>query len=88
MPIISMFYGIIIRLYLLDSTQHHLPHIHAKYAEFEASIGIEEGEVLSGTLPRKQLRLVQAWIELHRDELMADWDLTASGEIPYKIDPL
>lgn len=88
MPIISMFYGIIIRLYLLDNKHHHLPHIHAKYAEFEASIGIAEGEILSGELPRKQLRLVQAWIELHRDELMADWDLAVSGELPYKIDPL
>ena len=88
MPIISMFYGIIIRLYLLDNKHHHLPHIHAKYAEFEASIGIAEGEILSGELPRKQLRLVQAWIELHRDELTADWDLAVSGELPYKIDPL
>jgi hypothetical protein len=88
MPIISMFYGIIIRLYFLDNRTHHLPHIHAQYAEFEASIGIGDGELLSGELPRKQLRLVQAWIELRRDELMADWDLAASGELPYKIDPL
>jgi hypothetical protein len=88
MPIISMFYGIIVRLYLLDNQQHHLPHIHARYAEFEASISIDEGEILSGELPRKQLRLVQAWIELHRDELLADWELAASGELPYKIAPL
>ena len=88
MPIISMFYGIIIRLYLIDNKHHHLPHIHAKYAEFEASIGIGDGEPLAGTLPHKQLRLVQAWIELHRDELIADWELAVSGETPYKIDPL
>ena len=88
MPIISMFYRIIIRLYLLDNKHHNLPHIHAKYAEFEASIDIENGEILSGELPRKQLRLVQAWIELHRDELMADWELAVSGELPYKIAPL
>jgi hypothetical protein len=88
MPVISMFYGIIIRLYLLDNQQHNLPHIHARYAEFEAAIGIADGEALSGELPRKQLRLVQAWIELHRDELMADWELAANGEPPYKIDPL
>ena len=88
MPVISMFYGIIIRLYFLDNKHHHLPHIHAKYAEFEASLGIDEGEVLSGELPRKQLRLVQAWIELHRDELSANWELAANGETPYKIDPL
>ncbi|NOT61793.1 MAG: DUF4160 domain-containing protein [Acidobacteria bacterium] len=88
MPVISMFYGVIIRLYFLDNQHHHLPHIHAKYAEFEASIGIGDSEVLSGELPRKQLRLVQAWIELHRDELMADWELAVSGDTPYKIDPL
>lgn len=88
MPIISMFYGIIIRLYLLDNQHRHLPHIHVKYAEFQASIGIEDGEILSGDLPRKQLRLVQAWIELRHDELMADWELATNGENPYKIDPL
>ncbi len=88
MPVISMFYGIIIRLYLLDNQHHNLPHIHARYAEFEASIDLMEAELLAGDLPRKQLRLVQAWIELHRDELMADWELAAAGELPYKIDPL
>jgi hypothetical protein len=88
MPIISMFYGIIIRLYLLDNKHHSLPYIHAKYAEFEASVCIADGEVLAGELPRKQLRLVQAWIELRRDELLADWDLAVNGENPYKIAPL
>lgn len=88
MPVISMFFGIIIRLYLLDNRNHNTPHIHARYAEFEASISIAEGEILSGDLPRKQLRLVQAWIELHRDELVADWELAVSGETPYKIAPL
>jgi hypothetical protein len=88
MPIISMFYGIIIRMYLIDNRQHNLPHLHARYAEFEASISIEDGEILAGELPHKQLRLVQAWIELHRDELKADWELAVAGETPYKISPL
>jgi hypothetical protein len=88
MPIISMFYGIIIRLYLLDNRQHHLPHIHARYGDFEATVGIQDGEILAGELPRKQLRLVQAWIELRRDELAADWELAVNGETPYKINPL
>ncbi len=88
MPIISMFYGIIIRMYLLDNKQHNLPHIHVKYAEYEASISIEDGEIIVGELPRKQLRLVQAWIELHRDELVADWEIAINGENPYKIKPL
>ena len=88
MPIISMFYGIIIWMFLIDNQHHNSPHIHAKYAEFEASINIDNGEILAGELPRKQLRLVQAWIELHRDELTADWELAANGENPYKIAPL
>lgn len=88
MPIISMFYGIIIRMYLLDNKHHNLPHIHAKYADFEASVGIDEGEILAGNLPRKQLRLVQAWIELHRDELLANWEIATGGDNPYKIKPL
>lgn len=88
MPVISMFYGIIVRMYLLDNKHHATPHIHAKYAEFEASISIEDAEVLAGQLPRKQLRLVQAWMELYHDELMADWELAISNDKPYKIKPL
>lgn len=88
MPIISMFYGIIIRMYFLETQHHGVPHIHARYAEFEASVRIDDGEVLAGELPRKQLRLVQAWVELHRDELLANWELAVAGETPYKIDPL
>ena len=88
MPIISMFYGILIRMYMLDNQHHNAPHLHAKYSEFEASISILDGEILAGELPRKQLRLVQAWIELHRDELLADWELATAGENPYKIAPL
>lgn len=65
-----------------------MPHINARYAEFEAAVGISDGEILAGELPRKQLRLVQAWIELHRDELIADWELALNGETPYKIAPL
>lgn len=88
MPVISMFYGIIIRMYFLDNQHHGIAHIHARYSGFEASVRIDDGEILAGELPRKQLRLVQAWIELRRDELMADWDLAVAGENPYKIDPL
>lgn len=88
MPVISMFYGIIIRMYLLDNKHHGIPHIHAKYAEHEASVSIADGEVLAGELPRKQLRLVQAWIELRRDELTADWELALGDEKLYKIAPL
>jgi len=65
-----------------------LPHIHARFAEYEASIGLADAEPLAGELPRKQSRLGQAWIELHRDELLADWALAAAGEKPFRIAPL
>lgn len=88
MTIISMFYGIIIRIYTLDNKHHYIPHIHAKYAEFEASINIKKDEMLVENLPKQQLRLVQAWIELHKEELLANWEIATASENPYKINPL
>ena len=88
MPTISMFYGILIRMYVLDTKQHPLPHIHVEYAEAEAIFQIPDGDLLEGELPGKQYKLVQAWIALHADELMADWKLAVSGATPDKIEPL
>jgi len=88
MPVISMFYGIIVQMFVLDTDRHHLPHIHVRFAEFKASISIETAEILAGSLPTRQLRLVTAWIEIHREELQADWALAAEGTQPYKIEPL
>jgi hypothetical protein len=88
MPTISMFYGILITLLYEDNVRHHLPHFHVRYQDFKASIAIEDGRVLAGKLPPRQLKLVQAWVELHRDELLADWDLVLNGEEPFRIPPL
>ena len=88
MPLISSFYGVLIYLYWLDTRQHHLPHIHAIYAGDEAVFSIDSGDVLDGSLPRRQTRMVLAWIEIHRGELMADWSLAVKGEPVFKIDPL
>lgn len=88
MPTISMFYGILVAMYVLDTDRHHHPHIHVRYNEFKAVIQIPDGELLDGDLPRKPMKLLQAWLELHRDELMADWYLASTGETPFKIDPL
>ena len=88
MPILSAFYGIIIRMYFFDNQQHHLPHIHAEYQGNKAVFAIESADLIQGPLPRKQLRLVQAWMELRRDELTADWQLAVNGEEPVKIAPL
>ena len=88
MPAISMFFGIVIYLYFFDNEQHNTPHIHARYQGADASISIADGSVLAGTLPVPKIKLVQAWIEIHRDELMADWELAVNGQPPFQIDPL
>jgi hypothetical protein len=75
-------------MYFMDNRRHHRPHIHARYQEDEVVIGIDDADVLEGSLPRGKLRLVQAWIEIHRDELLAGWQLAASGQQPLKIEPL
>jgi len=83
-----MFYGIIIYMYFIDNRQHKAPHIHAKYQEYEVIVAIPEGEILEGSLPRAKMKLLLAWIELHKDELIANWQLSVSGQHPYQIDPL
>ncbi len=88
MAIIAMFYGIIVSMYYFDNRRHHLPHIHVKYQEQEAVIAIPGGEVLEGELKSSKMKLAQAWIEIHQDELLADWELASQGENVFKIDPL
>ena len=86
MPEISRFYGIIIYMYYYD---HMPPHLHAKYNEDEALFSIESGEIMTGNLPKKQLRLVQAWIELHREELFENFELlTQENPSYFTINPL
>lgn len=87
MPTISMFFGIIIRMYYAPK-EHNPPHVHAYYQEFKTTIRIHDGEILEGEIPSRQLRLIQAWIEIHRDELLADWVLCQNGEKPFQIEPL
>ena len=88
MPVISMFYGLIVRMFFFDTDKHHLPHIHVEFGEFNAVLSIADGEVLAGELPRAKLKLAQAWIEIHRDDLAADWTLAVEGRELFKIDPL
>jgi Domain of unknown function (DUF4160) len=88
MPVISMFYGIIISMYYAEKGKHHRPHIHVKYSDQKAVISIPDGDVIEGDIKSAKLRLVQAWIDIHRDELMANWDLAVNGKPIFKIDPL
>ena len=88
MPTISMFYGILVAMYVLDTDKHHHPHIHVRYNEHKAIFRIPDGYLLDGELPGRQMKLVLAWIELHQEDLMADWQLAITGQTPFKIDPL
>ena len=88
MAIISLFYGIIISMYFFDDRRHHVPHIHVKYQEQEAVIAIPTGDILEGSFKPNKLKLVQAWIEIHQDDLLADWELASAGDAVFKIDPL
>jgi hypothetical protein len=88
MPIISMFYGVVVYMYFHDMQKHHRPHVHVEYAEYTAVIAIDDGETLEGDLPRNKLKLVQAWLEIHREDVMADWSLAVRGLPPQKIKPL
>lgn len=81
MPVISQFYGILIYMYREIGGHHNEPHIHIKYNEYERSIAIK-GKVLNGRLPKRQRKLVDAWMELHKEELQAAWyALNNDGEI-------
>jgi hypothetical protein len=88
MPAISMFYGIIVYLYYLITKQHKLPHIHVRYQEMEAVISVPNGNILEGSVPQNKLKLIEAWIEIHQEELIADWALAVKGEPMFKIEPL
>lgn len=85
MPTISEFYGLVIRMF---SNDHAPPHFHAVYAEFEAHYNIKTLEVIRGRLPQRAHVLVLEWATLHRDELMEDWRLCESRQLPKKIAPL
>jgi len=85
MPTISIFFGLIVRMYYKD---HQPPHIHVQYQSNNAVIDILTGNITEGKLSTPQLRYIQAWVEIHRDDLLADWELCRNGENPFRIDPL
>jgi len=87
-PTISMFYGIIVTMHWEAGEPHHLPHIHARYQDDEAVFSIPEGELLAGSLPRRQTKFVEGWIALHEDELLANWTLALNEQQLFRIEPL
>lgn len=85
MPIISLFRGIKITMYYED---HNPPHFHAEYDGHKCLIDVQAGCVIHGALPARQLKLVLAWNELHRDELMQNWELAKEAKALNQIEPL
>lgn len=71
MPEISRFFGVIIYMFFND---HNPPQFKVKYGEFEANVLIENGSLLNGDLPISKLKLVQAWAEIHKEELLEMWN--------------
>jgi len=85
MPEICLFYGIRITMYYDD---HNPPHFHATYAGFEAEVDILNVRVIKGFLPKRQLKLVLAWAEIHKDELMQNWELAKDHKPWMRINPV
>jgi Domain of unknown function (DUF4160) len=87
-PELSRFFGIIIRMFAEVGGQHHVPHFHAYYQEGVGIFSIEPIEMIAGSLPKRQQRLVEAWAELHQIELVADWQILQQGKAARPIEPL
>jgi hypothetical protein len=88
MPSVSRFQGITIYIYTEGDAPHRLPHFHAYYNEYLASFAIAPPNLLEGSLPRRQLRLVLAWAELHSEELEENWRRVQNGQAPRQIQGL
>lgn len=88
MPELSRFFGIIIRMFAEPGAPHHEPHFHAYYQNDSAVFSIESLEIIGGSLSAKERRLVEAWAEIHRGELVENWERLQSGNLPLKIAPL
>ena len=88
MPEISRFFGLIVRMYAEPNSPHHRPHLHAYYQDETAVIAIDDVELIAGNLPRRQQRLIEAWTELHQEELQDNWGRLQAGQPPHAIEPL
>lgn len=87
MPVLSLFYGLIVRMYKENSGKHHKPHVHVEYAENDAVISLD-GELIEGKIPSSKMKLIEAWLEIHKEDLEANWKLLSNGEQCFKIEPL
>ena len=88
MPELARFYGIIIRMFCEPAGQHHTPHFHAYHGEDTAVYAISPVRRMAGAVPLRERHLVKAWVELHREELLANWQRLREGRLPLYIEPL
>lgn len=84
MSAVSMFYGIIIRMF---DGEDYGPCFYASYQKYSALFS-PDGDVIQGFIPKRQTKFISAWAEIHREELVADWELAVRKEQPFRIDPL
>lgn len=87
MPVLSTFFGIIVRMYKEMGGKHNIPHIYAEYSGEEIVVALD-GTVLEGNFPKNKMKLLDAWMEIHREDLEANWKLLSNGEQFFRIDPL
>ena len=87
MPVLSTFFGIIVRMYREVGGKHNVPHIHAEYSGDEVVVALD-GTDLEGEIPKNRMKLLEAWMVIHREDLEANWKLLTNGEQFFRIDPL
>jgi hypothetical protein len=80
-----MFYGILVKMFLYDTDKHNTPNVHVEYQGENAVYAIEDGKLLAGRLPTKKHKLVVAWMEIHNEDLVVDWELAVNGKKPFPI---
>lgn len=88
-PVLSMFFGIIVRMYREQGGKHNLPHIHAEYSGQEVVVALD-GTILEGEkdFPKNKLKMLEVWMDIHHEDLEANWKLLSNGEQFFRIDPL
>jgi hypothetical protein len=85
MPVISVFLGIVIRIFQGD---HNPPHIHVQYGDFRAILEIKSGKVLAGKLPPRVRKIMLEWLKIRRAEILKSWKDAKEFKIPRKVKPL
>jgi hypothetical protein len=85
MPEISRFLGIIISMYWEADAPHQAAHFHVRHGAYRASYGINPVVQLAGALPLRQQRLVEAWAEIHQEELLDNWERVQRSQMPLKV---